>query len=258
MIDLDGLLATGCESTARIGIGVEGKALSQTTDALSRRGCHVELVGFGDPVSLCENLRRGELDAGVRGVLSSSDTLKTVRSLFGVGAIMRTAVLASSTDKPFMLTPVGVDEGRTMTERLDLVRTTIAYLEPTGWHPTIGVLSCGRQDDVDRGERIRRSVEEGGDMVSRLSDEGLQARHHYILVEEAAEESDLVVAPDGIAGNLMFRALHFVGSGRALGAPVVNLPSVFVDTSRAKADYSESVLLAAGLAELGCGVKNQA
>ena len=258
MIDLDGLLAIGCESTARIGIGVEGKALSQTSDALSRKGCRVELVGFGDPASLCENLRRDELGAGVRGVLSSADTLKAVRSFFGVGTIMRTAVLASSTGKPFMLTPVGVDEGRTMTERLDLVRATVAYLEPTGWHPTVGVLSCGRQEDVDRGEHIRRSVEEGGGMVSRLFDEGLQARHHYILMEEAVEESDLVVAPDGIAGNLMFRTLHFVGSGRALGAPVVNLPSVFVDTSRAKADYSESVLLAAGLAELGCGVKGQA
>ncbi|UCE45453.1 MAG: methanogen marker protein 4 [Methanobacteriota archaeon] len=258
MIDLDGLLATGCESTARIGIGVKGKALSQTTDALGRRGCRVELVGFDDPVSLCEDLRRGRLGAGVRGALSSLDTLEAVRSLFGVGTIMRTAFLATSTDKPFMLTPVGVDEGRTMAERLDLVRATVAYLEPTGWRPTIGVLSCGRWDDVGRGEHIRRSVEEGGDMVSRLSDEGLRARHHYILIEEAVEESDLVVAPDGIAGNLMFRALHFVGSGRALGAPVVNLPSVFVDTSRAKADYSESVLVAAGLAELGCGVKNRA
>ena len=66
-----------------------------------------------------------------------------------------------------------------------------------------------------------------------------------------AEESDLVLAPDGVSGNLIFRTLHFVGGHEAYGAPVVNIPRVFVDTSRAKADFSAAVLLAAGLVHKG-------
>jgi len=57
-----------------------------------------------------------------------------------------------------------------------------------------------------------------------------------------------VVAPDGVSGNLIFRTLHFLGGCRAYGAPVVNLDRIFVDTSRAKSDYSDSILFAAVLA----------
>ena len=42
----------------------------------------------------------------------------------------------------------------------------------------------------------------------------------------------------------MFRTLHFVGGAQALGAPVVNSDKVFVDTSRVKTDYRDSIALA--------------
>lgn len=258
MIDLEGLLAVGCRSTIRVGIGIGGETLSRTADLLGDRDCHVELVGFDDPSGFSDDLHSGRLDAGVRGVLSSSDMLKAVRSRYAIDTVMRTAVLASSEGKAFMLAPVGIDEGRTRAERLDLVRATIAYFHPAGWRPNIGVLSSGRPEDTDRGEDIHRSLEDGRDITKTLVEDGFQAEHHHILVEKAVRESDLVVAPDGVVGNLMFRTLHFVGSGRAFGAPIVNLPAVFVDTSRAKADFVEPVLLAAGLAEMGCGAKRQA
>ena len=258
MIDLDGLLAAGCASDARIGIGAEGELLARTERLLRERGCRVELEGFDDPVVLVDDLRGGRLDAGVRGALSSVGVLKALRSGYSIDSVWRTAVLSSSGGRPFMLTPVGIDEGRTMRERLELVRATVAYFRPAGWQPIIGVLSGGRPEDAERGEDIRRSLEDGWEITEALRGDGLSAEHHHILVERAAAESELVVAPDGVTGNLMFRTLHFVGSGRAYGAPVVNLRAVFVDTSRAKADFAEPVLLAAGLADKGCGAAGRA
>ena len=96
------------------------------------------------------------------------------------------------------------------------------------------------------------SLEDGEAMERILAAEGVPTGHYSILVEEAVRDRDLIIAPDGVAGNLMFRTLHFLGGGRSYGAPIVNLPKVFVDTSRAKTDYSNSVLLAAGLAQVGC------
>jgi predicted methyltransferase MtxX (methanogen marker protein 4) len=115
----------------------------------------------------------------------------------------------------------------------------------------VGVLSKGRLEDRDRGSDIRRSIDEGEALTGQLKDAGLQARHHTILIEDAVRESDLVLAPDGVSGNLIFRTLHFVGGREAYGAPVVNIPRVFVDTSRAKSDFSSAVLLAAGLVQKG-------
>ncbi len=258
MIDLDGLLGVGCGGDARVGIGASGDRLSKTIDALHSRGCKARLVGFEDPGALCQALRDGDIDAGVRGILSSATMLGDIKASYGVEDIKRAAVLASSEGKPFLLTPVGIDEGRTMAERLELVRATVEYFSPVGWRPNIGVLSTGRPEDGHRGEGIRRSMSEGEEIAAALLEDGLEATHYHILVEKAVRESDLIVAPDGVAGNLMFRTLHFVGSGRAYGAPVLNLPTVFVDTSRAKEDFVEPVLLAAGLVEHGCGAGRRA
>ena len=62
-------------------------------------------------------------------------------------------------------------------------------------------------------------------------------------------EADLVIAPDGISGNIIFRALHFIGGAKALGAPVINTDKIFVDTSRAKTDYVDCIALAMKLTE---------
>ncbi len=212
----------------------------------------MELVSFEEPGELVGALGRGDLDAAVRGTLGSAKVIEEVASTFGVQYVMRTAVLGTASGRPFLLAPVGIDEGRTLEARVELVRTTLGYLEPTGWTPSVGVLSKGRPDDAHRGDDIRRSLEEGETMAESLRTEGLDARHYSILVEQAVQERDFVVAPDGVSGNLMFRSIHFVGGGRAYGAPVVNIPRVFVDTSRAKTDFVEPVLLGAGLAVVGC------
>jgi len=57
----------------------------------------------------------------------------------------------------------------------------------------------------------------------------------------------MIIGPDGISGNLIFRTLHFLGEGRALGAVVLNIDRVFVDTSRAKGSYVDSIALASAL-----------
>lgn len=179
--------------------------------------------------------------------MSSSQVLLELKNVFHVSEIMRTAVLEDSTGKPFLLTPVGIDEGKDFDSRLRIVQSTISYLSSTGWGLRIGILSKGRPEDRHRGHEIESSIEDGEKMAEALVSRGQDARHFGILVEDAVRECELVVAPDGVAGNLMFRSLHFVGGRKAYGAPVVNIPEVFIDTSRAKSDFSDAVMLGLGL-----------
>jgi predicted methyltransferase MtxX (methanogen marker protein 4) len=83
------------------------------------------------------------------------------------------------------------------------------------------------------------------ELVARLTG----AVHAEILIEEVPGQYGMVVAPDGISGNLIFRTLTFLGNGVGHGAPVVNIDKIFVDTSRASADYTNAVMLAKSLAE---------
>ncbi|UCE92214.1 MAG: hypothetical protein JSV90_03520 [Methanobacteriota archaeon] len=253
MIDLEGLLETGRTGHVRVGIGLEPRRLSRTSEDLEKRGCGVDLVGYSDARTLVRALMDEDVDAAVRGTLGSGGAVEAMRTLSATGTVMRTAVMSDANGRPFLLTPVGIDEGNSLEQRLELVRRTVRYFTPAGWRIEVGVLSKGRPEDKDRGNDIARSLEEGEAMKRALTAEGVPARHYSILVEEAVRERDLVVAPDGVVGNLMFRTLHFLGDGKSYGAPIVNLPRVFVDTSRAKEDYSGPVLLAAGLAHAGCG-----
>ncbi len=87
-------------------------------------------------------------------------------------------------------------------------------------------------------------------VVEVVRSEHINAHHAEILIENAAKECDIIIGPDGISGNLMFRTLHFLGNGKALGAPVLNIGHTYIDTSRAKASYIDSIALASCSAAL--------
>ena len=97
---------------------------------------------------------------------------------------------------------------------------------------------------MGRHAAIDRSLADA-ELIARLAG----AEHTEILVEDAIQRGGLIIAPDGIAGNLMFRTLIFLGGGRSHGAPVVNINKIFVDTSRASPNYANAILLAASLFE---------
>jgi len=249
-MDFEKLLALGCRSNYRIGIGLSREKFLATERQIKAIGCSLRLTRYSNPQSLVLALRDGVIDAGVRGTMSSSKMINELRKSFKVDRIMRAALMERADGKPFILAPVGIDEGRDYASRLELAGRTVDYFSAAHWRLSVGVLSKGRAEDSDRGTAIRRSLEEGERLARALKSRGIRVKHFSILIEDAVSESDLVIAPDGVSGNLIFRTLHFVGGGRAIGAPVVNLPKVFVDTSRVKTEYSDAIRLASGLAKV--------
>ena len=250
MIDVDGLLAKGLASRCSVGLGLANPQFIMLQRRLESMKCGVEIIPFESEARLVTSLSEGRVDAAVRGTMSSSRVLKELKSAFSLKEIMRAAVLEDSAGKKFLLAPVGIDEGRDARSRINLAKATADYFSAAGWTIRVGVLSKGRLGDASRGKEIRESLRDGERVVAELRTAGIVSEHYEILIEDAVSRCDLVLAPDGVSGNLVFRTLHFVGSGKAFGAPVVNMDRVFVDTSRAKADFTDSVLLAAGLAEV--------
>lgn len=116
--------------------------------------------------------------------------------------------------------------------------------------PRIAVMSGGRFSDRGRCERVDRTLDEAEEMVGMLTARGYDAFDTQILIEKAIDDADIIVAPEGISGNLIFRCLHFVAGLDALGGPVMNSDRIFVDTTREKTDYTDCILLAMKLAEM--------
>jgi len=194
--------------------------------------------------ALIDDLMAGRIDAAVRGTLPANSTLRALKKAEHVDHLERIALLETVQGKKFLLAPVGVDEGWTVAEKLELIKKGRLIAQKFDLLPKVGVLSGGRLGDIGRHSQVDASMAEA-ELVARLG----QAEHCEILIEDAVETCGLIIAPDGISGNLIFRTLVFLGGGIGHGAPVVNISRIFVDTSRASPNYSNALLLAAALLE---------
>ena len=194
--------------------------------------------------ALIDDLMNGKIDAAVRGTLPSNATLKALKIAAGVDHLERIALLETAGGKKFLLTPVGVDEGWTVPEKLEPDQKRQGDCEEIRPPGKDRRAVRGRLGDVGRHKQVDASMAEA-ELVAKLSG----SVHCEILIEDAIESCGLIIAPDGISGNLIFRTLTFLGAGYGHGAPVVNISRIFVDTSRASPNYANALLLAASLLE---------
>jgi putative methanogen marker protein 4 len=246
---------------ARIGIGVDGgdsdiiagiEAASEYAKIVivgdpgpdCNIGQKLELVRTEDPASALVNLlEKGEIGGAVRGNLSATKVMKNIAKTFDV-KVRRLSLLALP-EWSFFLAPVGIDEGDSISDRLHLAVLGAEYLKAMGVDAKVSILSGGRLEDLGRSDRVDRTLAEA-ELVARLArDAGVRAEHRGILIETCRGD-DLIVAPDGISGNLIFRTLMLLSGAKGFGAPVIMDP-VFVDSSRARKNFVGPIMLASAL-----------
>jgi len=214
-----------------------------------------KLVESDEPwLTLLELLKSGEVDAAVRGTLSASKVLKTVKQLYGLEKLHRIALLETADGRTFFFAPVGIDEGDTVKDKFTLIEHAVKLHKLLGLKPKIAILSGGRLEDFGRSLQVDRMLCEGEFLASMVKREGVaeEVKHYGILIEDAiADEATFILAPDGVSGNLIFRTLEFLGGGRGIAAVYTDLlPTVLLDVSRAMKDFSEAIALASALVEL--------
>lgn len=194
--------------------------------------------------TMISDLMAGRIHGAVRGTLPANSTLLALKRATCVDRLLRIALLETAGGRLFLLAPVGVDEGWTISEKLDLIAKGRKIAERFGLPSGVAILSGGRFGDIGRHHEVDKSLA-SGELVAKVA----SAWHAEILIEDAVEECGLIVAPDGISGNLIFRTLTFLGAGKGHGAPVVNIDKIFVDTSRASLNYTNALLLADALSK---------
>ncbi|MHC1602247.1 MAG: methanogenesis marker protein Mmp4/MtxX [Methermicoccaceae archaeon] len=196
---------------------------------------------------LVQLLVDGSVDAAVRGSLSATLTLTALKEALSLRVLHRAALLGSG-EHEFILAPVGVDEGEGVEDRVILGALSAQLLTLFGIAPSIGVLSGGRLEDRGRSVKVDTTLDEAQRVAESLCEMGYRAVHCGILLESAVCSHNVLIAPDGVCGNLIFRTLVLVGGGVPHGAPVLDIDVVFVDTSRVSCTYERQIVLASALA----------
>ncbi len=195
---------------------------------ISERATFCPVTVFRTSAKMLDALSSGRLHAAVRGSIPSSSFLDELRSRRGALELRRVALLSLPCGRPFLLGPVGIDEGYTLGQMEELAGDCRLFCSLLGWEPRIAVLSAGRAEDAGRGAHIAGSIDRGESLASRSED----VRHYHITIEEALRWANCVIAPDGVAGNLIYRTLVHLGSGSSLGALYFPLGLRLADTSR--------------------------
>lgn len=181
---------------------------------------------------LVDILLNKKVDAAIRGSLSASKIMDVLRKKYG-SEIFRASFLEVNGHK-FLFAPVGIDEGDRLQDKKRIIELGAEFLLKLGIEPKIGILSGGRPQDMGRSPRIDCSIEEGMNLEKIIKDKYL-VKHYFILIEDAIEDKvNLILAPDGISGNLIFRTLVFLGSGKSHGAVTLGINEIFLDTSRSQ------------------------
>ena len=245
MISSDSL-KTGDLPDVKVGIGCAPG--SRFVEPSVRAMDNPNVVIYRDPKALADDLASGRIAAAVRGDMSSSELLPLVKKALGLDHLER-VVLFGVRGRVVASLPVGIDEGWESQERIDMTERAVALVRRLGLdNPRVAVMSGGRFDDRGRSPEVDRTLDQAAEITAALKSKGYDAYDAQILIEDAIDNCDVLVAPDGITGNLIFRTAHFIGGVEALGAPVVNSDKVFVDTSRVKTDFCDSIAVAMKLA----------
>ena len=210
----------------------------------------VEFKTSDSPVSqIIDLLVDHKLDAVIRGGLSSTKFLAKIKAVYKTAQINRLALLETFSGHQFFFGPVGIDECNDIDTKILFLKQALELFNKMGLEPTVSVLSGGRKGDIGRDSAVDHTIKDAEELVNNLKIEfpNLNINHNEILIEKAiAEGSNLILAPNGISGNLIYRTLVHLGGGKAYGAIYLGLDPIIIDTSRVgKSSEIEGALILA-------------
>ncbi|MFW9895227.1 MAG: methanogenesis marker protein Mmp4/MtxX [Candidatus Thorarchaeota archaeon] len=202
---------------------------------------------------IIKSLHNNTINAIIRGSLSSNNFLNYLRRLFNIQKTYRLALLETLKGHQFFFGPVGIDECNSLRDKIEFIELALSNFELLNIKPNISILSGGRLGDIGRGDIIEESIKNSEKIVELFKEKypRLSINHHEILIENAIRnKSNLILAPEGISGNLIYRTLVHLGGGKAYGAIYMGIEKVIIDTSRVGegSEINGAFLLALGLA----------
>ena len=229
------------------------KVLEQTAEAnFKSRVKFIECRDPGD--SIFEYFGNKTIHSIIRGSLSSNRFLKNVKIYLNSEKVNRLALLETINGHQFFYGPIGIDECNNLENKLTFLESAIKELNKLDIIPKISILSGGRIGDIGRDAIVDQTIQEAEKIVDLVKNRypDIIISHDEILIEKAIEKkSNLIIAPNGISGNLIYRTLVHLGGGKAYGAIYMGLEGKIIDTSRV-GNFSEiygALILAVALSK---------
>lgn len=235
----------------KIAVGVgENKNIIKAIDLFKKQQENIEIIQVDNDDDLVESILNPDITSTVRGSLPASTVMKKLKSEFP--NISRATYVNGEYE--FLLAPVGIDEGNNLDEKLEIAKNCGNFLKTLNKTPKIAVMANGREGDYGRSKEISSSIDESKELTELIrKNTNFDVENYYILIEKAINDRcNVIIAPDGIIGNIIFRTLVLLNSWPSYGAVTFGIDKIYIDTSRDQTTegYLRSLNLAYDLANI--------
>ena len=235
--------------TIAIGVG-ENENIIQACHIFKEKHPKTDIKLIYSDEDLVKAVLDDKIDAVIRGSLPASHIMQELKEHY---PNLSRATYVNGDEYEFLLSPVGIDEGKNVEERFEIALNCIDFLKKVGKEPKIAVLAEGREDDFGRGSEVSNSIEESKRLTELIEENtSAEVTNYFILIEKAINsKSNIIIAPNGRVGNIIFRTLVLLSSWPSYGAVTFGIDRVYIDTSRDQSidGYVRSLILANQLSE---------
>lgn len=211
----------------------------------------IDIVQIDSDDDLVEAILNKDIDAVIRGSLPASGVMKQLKKHY---PDISRATYVNGQNHEFLLTPVGIDEGNSLDEKMKIALNCGEFLKKQSKDPKIAILADGRKGDYGRSEKISKSIEDSEKLTQMIAENtDFEVKNYYILIEKALKDNcNVIIAPDGIIGNIIFRTLILINSWPSCGAVTFGIDGIYIDTSRDQSveGYLRSIKFAYHLTKL--------
>ena len=251
MLSMIDIKSSARKKRARVGIGAlseSGKDVLKSVERAEENG-YAEVIVFESVEDMIMALKDNYIDAAVKGNFDPIKVYDAIAKLFHFSEKVERIALVQTSDGDYIfIGPVDAHSGRTYKDRLEIARKGVRFISSLEERPSVGILSVGHPDIIGRDANIDKWIKEAEKLVKELKKDGTEANNYYMNMEAAVEEDrNFIVMPDGVSGNIAFQSLAILGGGAAIGAPIINLPRVFIDTPAITKDYVDAIAFASVL-----------
>ena len=180
-------------------------------------------------------LINNKINSIVRGSFKSSKFLKLLKYSLKVKNIYRLALLETANGEQFFYGPVGIDECNNFNDKQRFIEKSLELFKKLKIKPRISILSGGRIGDLGRNKLIDKTIDDAENLVKYFNSQepNIEIFHDQILIENSIKNgANLILAPNGISGNLIYRTLIHLGNGKSYGAFYLDTKYPIIDTSR--------------------------
>ncbi|WP_296811090.1 methanogenesis marker protein Mmp4/MtxX [uncultured Methanobrevibacter sp.] len=235
----------------RIAIGVgENENIIQACHIFKEKHTKTELRLVYSDEDLIKAAFDRNVDAVIRGSLPASNIIAKLKERY---PHLSRATYINNGEQEFLLTPVGIDEGNTVEDKFRIALNCVDFFKQVEKTPKIAILAEGREDDFGRDSAVSNSIKESRKLTKLLSENTDEdVKNYHILIEKAVNEKrNIIIAPNGRVGNIIFRTMVLLNSWPSYGAVTFGMDRVYIDTSRDQSieGYLRSLVLAEELIE---------